>query len=222
MHLLKLFSFSTRVKFFCLLFSLASFSVWSQNLVQGTVMDSISSTPISNVYVRTRHSATVSDADGNFSLVVSPGDSLHFTHISYYDSAIAMDYKTHDPKIKMLRIFLRQKIRLLNEVKIYSYLSERVFKQKIIETIPQLSREEEIAAINSRIISYLARHAPTSPMDAHDNFVDYMKGPQGVVIFSSNPSKGLIRAFKNIINPATSSYKKFFNADSLEKAPRFH
>ncbi len=223
MHLLKLFSPSNWLKFSCLLYSLSSFlPVQSQNIVHGTIIDSISSIPISNVYVQTRHSATVSDADGNFSLVVSPGDTLHFSHISYYDSAISVNYKTHDSKIKTLKIFLRQKIRLLNEVKIYSYLSEWAFKQKIIETIPQPSREEEIAAINSKIISYLARYAPTSPMDANDNFVDYMKGPQGVVIFSSDPSKGLIRALKNIFNPTTPSYKKFFNADSVGKASRLH
>ena len=125
--------------------------------------------------------------------------------------------ETHYGKIT---VSLRQKIILLKEVKIYSYLSERMFKQMIIEKPPVLSQEEEIALINSRILSYVARYAPPAPMDAFDNYIDYMKGPQGVVILSSNPSKGLIRALKNVITPATSSYKKFFGANHLEEAPR--
>jgi hypothetical protein len=215
MHHLKFFFFSSWLKVICLLLLLSSsVPVRSQALLQGTVIDSASSLPIPEVNVWTTYTNTISDADGNFSLVVSPGDSLHFSHISYHDGVLPVDNKHHDTQIK---VFLRQKIRLLREVKIYSYLSESAFKQKIMETTPVLSREEEIALINSSIISYLARNAPASPMDAYDNYVDYMKGPQGVVIFSSNPSKGLIRAFKNIINLTTSSYRKFFNADSLER-----
>src|SRR6267154_2231949 len=199
MHFAKLFSFSIWLEFLCLLFALiASPPVRSQHQVQGTVIDSLSSVPVPDVYIRTRHSATISDADGNFSLVVSPGDTVYFSHTSYCALAIVVDNKTRDHKLK---IVLRQKVRLLNEVKVYSYLSEWAFKQKIIETTPQISREEALAAINSKIISYLARFAPAAPMNANDNYIDYMKGPQGVVIFSSNPSKGLIRALKNVINP---------------------
>jgi hypothetical protein len=220
MHFLKFLLFSIGPKVICLLLLLSSsVFVCSQALLQGTVIDSASSLPVPQVNVWANHTNTISDAGGNFSLVVSPGDTLHFSHISYCDRVVRVDSKNRDVNIK---VSLRQKIRLLREVKIYSYLSERAFKQKIIETTRLLSREEEMAKINSAIISYLARYAPTSPMDAYDNYIDYMKGPQGVVIFSSSPSKGLIRAFKNIINLATPSYKKFFNADSLERAPHLH
>ncbi len=89
-----------------------------------------------------------------------------------------------------------------------------------METTPVLSREEEIAQVNSKIISYLARYTPTYPMNANDNYIDYMKGPQPVVIFSSKPSKGLIRAIKNVVSPDLPTYKGFYNADSLIRTIR--
>jgi len=185
--------------------------------LEGTVMDSTTFQPIPQVNVWTRHSSTISDADGNFSLLVAQNDTLHFSHISYHD--LVMKYGIKNPTSR-IRIILRQRIRLLDEVKIYSFLSENAFKQKIMETNPVLSREEEIAQINSKIITCLARYAPTYPMDAHDNYIDYMKGPQGVVIFSSKASKGLIRAIKNVMSPNQPAYKRFLNSDSSLRALR--
>lgn len=207
MNFPKFLSFFVWQNFFCLLFFLAlSSSIYSQNYLRGTVIDSTTSQPIPQVNVWTNHSHTISDAEGNFSLLVWKDDTLHFTHISYYDLAIKVGHDTHLPVV----ISLQQKTRLLDEVKIYSYLSENAFKQKVMETTPVLSQEEEIAQINSKIMSYLAQYAPPCVMNANDNYVEYMKGPQGVVIFSSKPYKGLIRAFKNVLNPSLPSYKRFY------------
>ena len=186
--------------------------------LEGTVIDSVSAQPVPQVNAWTNHSYTTSDADGNFSLLVLAGDTIHFSHLSYHDFKVRHYNKTDQSKI---RIILRQKIRLLDEVKIYSYLSESAFRQKIMETTPVLSREEEIAQINSKIITYLARYLPAYPMSAHDNYIDYMKGPQGVVIFSSKPNKGLIRAIRNVINPNLLSYKRFLGSDSLMRSLRY-
>jgi hypothetical protein len=185
---------------------------------QGTVIDSATAQPIPQVNLWTNHSSTISNADGNFSLVVLDGDTIHFSHVSYHELAIKYDSKLPQPS---LIISLHQKIRLLDEVKIYFYLSESEFRQKIMETTPVLTREEEIAQINSKIITYLARYAPAYPMNAHDNYIDYMKGPQGVVILSSKPSKGLIRAIKNVIKPNLPSYKRFLNSDSSMRSLRY-
>jgi hypothetical protein len=173
-------------------------------------VDSATRQPIPQVNIWTKYSHTISDADGNFSLIVYKGDTVHFTHISYYDFKIKLDHDIHSFDI----ISLYQKIRLLDEVKVHSYISESAFKKKIMETIPVLSREEEIAKTNSKIMTYLARYAPAAPMNANENYIEYMKGPQGVVIFSNNPSKGLIKAIKNVFHHKP-TFEKFYRSDSL-------
>jgi hypothetical protein len=186
--------------------------------LSGTIIDSATALPIPQVNIWASNSSTVSDADGNFSLEVLRGDSIHFSHISYEDLTIKKHISVGQSQVA---IKMRERIRLLREVNVYWFLSENMFRQKIMETTLVPSREEEIAMINSKIISYLARYAPVCSMNAYDNHIDYMRGPQPVVIFSSKPTKGLIRAIKNVIRPNLPSYKKFFHTDSLVRSLRY-
>jgi len=223
MNLLTLLSLAAFLRLLCVLFFISlTHRVFSQietNTLRGTVIDSATNLPIPQVNIWTNHSNTISDAEGNFSLFVPQGDTVHFSHVSYH--GLIMKHDSNIPAT-LITIALTQKIRLLSEVQVYSYLSETDFRQKIIQTTPVLTREEEIVQINSKIINYMYRYAPTFPMNANDNYIEYMKGPQPVVIFSSKPSKGLVRAIKNVLTPSQPSYKKFFNSDSLVRGFRYH
>jgi len=209
-----------------LLFLVVSFQALSQAQIannrytrfSGRVIDSATSQSIPQAYIWTHHYSTMSNDDGSFSLRVKPTDTIHVSHVSYHDLTIIYDTLLGNLKVQ---IPLKQKIRMLEEVRIYSYLSESAFKRKIMETTRVLSLEEEIAMTNSKIISYLAKYAPAYPMNDYDNYTDYMKGPQGVVIFSNQPNKGLIRAIKSVIKPNIPSYQRFLRTDSSKIYSRF-
>jgi len=105
------------------------------------------------------------------------------------------------------------KINLLDEV-VISTMTESEFKQKILETTPQLTLEEEAALENIRIINQRAKFASPLPMGSYEAYRDFLKGPQGIVIFSSNGSKGLVKAIKNIVRPPTYKSSSSFNRGS--------
>ena len=68
---------------FCALF--LSVNLYSQSLLDGKVMDDVSSDPIAgvNVIVKGTSSGTASDFNGNFSINVSSGDVLVFSYVGY-------------------------------------------------------------------------------------------------------------------------------------------
>src|SRR6478736_2839973 len=140
MNLFEFLSFFGRQMLFCLLLFLTfSPSSYSQNQLRGTVVDSATRKPIPLVSIWTNYSHTISDGEGNFSLAVWKDDTVHFTHISYQDFIFKPDHDMHPLEVI---VSLHQKVRLLDEVKVYSYLSESAFKRKIMGTIPVPSKEE--------------------------------------------------------------------------------
>lgn len=166
-----------------------------RRMMRGVITDGTTSRGIPNVYVRATSFGVISDAEGNFSMALSLGDSLHFSHLSYLPYSIVFHTDLNHNKFV---IVLSPKITFLKEVTI-TPLTEDEFQRKILETTPQLSREEEIAQENVQILNHATKFAMPLQMDSYQSYRDYMKGPQGVVLFSSNGSKGLVRAIKNVV-----------------------
>lgn len=109
---------------------------------------------------------------------------------------------------KRLTVAMAPKVRTLDPVTVNSTLTESEFKEKVLNTTPVLTKEEELARENAQIMRRIALYAPQQSMNANDNYLDYMKGPQGVVLFSNKPGKGLISAVKNIVKPKKLVYKR--------------
>jgi hypothetical protein len=166
-----------------------------RKIVHGVVTDGTTSRGIPNVYIRTTSFGVISDSEGNFSTALSSGDSLHFSHLSYLPYHTIFSAELNSDKFV---IVLSPKITFLKEVTV-TPLTEDEFQRKILETTPQLSPEEEIAQENIQLLNHAAKFAMPLQMDSYQSYRDYIKGPQGVVLFSSNGSKGLIRAIKNVI-----------------------
>ena len=97
---------------FCALF--LSVNLYSQSLLDGKVMDDVSSDPIAgvNVVVKGTSSGTASDFNGNFSINVSSGDVLVFSYVGYttreitYNGELSMDVSLSEDASQLDEILL--------------------------------------------------------------------------------------------------------------------
>ncbi len=196
---------------YSLLFCLCYLAAFSQDQtigyteVKGVLIDSLTSLPITSVHIRTNHFKTVSNPDGSFSILVLPGDSVHFSHVSYHDIIIPFHQLIHHTP---MRVAMMQKVTLLDAVSVYT-LSEASFKEKILETTVVESQEEQNAKTNMAVLNYYMKSLPPLEMTGSENYREYMKGPQGVTIFSSSGQKGLIKAIRDVIKAKPIPYKAF-------------
>jgi TonB-linked SusC/RagA family outer membrane protein len=93
-----------------------SFSVFAQNVVTGKITDEQTNLPIvgASVVIKGEKKGTVSDANGNFSINVSPSSSIVVTSIGYADKEVLVTSGT-------LNITLSQISKSLNEVVVIGY-----------------------------------------------------------------------------------------------------
>lgn len=100
---------------FCALF--LSVNLYSQSLLDGKVMDDVSSDPIAgvNVIVKGTSSGTASDFNGNFSINVSSGDVLVFSYVGYTTREI-----TYNGELSM-KVSLSEDASQLDEILLIGY-----------------------------------------------------------------------------------------------------
>ena len=178
----------------CLLLSyLSAFSQPKESLrVFGVVIDSVYQLPISDVHVSTKRYGTISAENGIFSLLLSSGDSLYFSHVSYKPFVFVYYAGIHNH----LKIALIPKIRILKEVKVFPFDTEEAFKTKLLEGDAVESQEVETAKQNSAKLKGLGAYAPPPPLTNLGRFEDGLAGPQGFTFFSSKSGKGILELIK--------------------------
>lgn len=98
----------------------------------------------------------------------------------------------------------------MQELIIRDYLPEEQLKQEMLEYEVEYTLEEVNAINNVQQSTILYKKGYVPEMNSLDNFKYYMKEPQGVTLFSSNPSKGLIKSLKRL-----SQQKKNYYPHSL-------
>ncbi|MBP7499003.1 MAG: carboxypeptidase-like regulatory domain-containing protein, partial [Chryseobacterium sp.] len=83
----RFLSFSSSRKFMVVLFATISSSIYSQQIIKGSVVSNSDGKPVSNATIKIANSNVLveSDADGNFEITASPDDVLVFTS-SDFDS----------------------------------------------------------------------------------------------------------------------------------------
>jgi len=162
-------------------------------LVHGVIKDAQTFKPISFVTIVSSSHGSFSNNEGYFTIKVHDGDSIKISHINY-DLEIIL---TIDLEIPLL-IFLNQKVHLLNEIVVSGFPSENELREEVLKTRIQPT-QFELNAKNNIYDSHLIFLSGYEPdFDFLDNYKMYLKGPQDATFISTNPSKGLLKAFKNI------------------------
>lgn len=162
----------------CLLLSyLGAFSQANDSgqRVFGVVIDSLYQLPISDVHISTKRYGTVSAENGIFSLLLSSGDSLFFSHVNYRPFVFVYYAGIHNH----LKIALIPKVRILKEVRVLPFDTEEAFKTKLLEGDALESAEVEAAKENSAKLKGLGAYAPPSPVTNLSRFEADLAGPQG-------------------------------------------
>ena len=186
--------------FLCCFMLLFSHTLFSQRLVvqprqlQGWVQDGESFQPVSFAHVLIGNTGTETDAEGRFIIEANPGDTLRITHVSYQTFVLAVQENMRDS----LLITLQPRAHMLREVDIFGLPTEEAFKQEILQLRIAPSMEEEHAKQNILYARQLFLLDVTPEMNSLDNYLWYQNRPQGVSLFSTNPSRGLSRALKQI------------------------
>lgn len=181
-----------------------------EHKIVGTVYDAKTFRPISFVNIFTSTTGTYTNINGHFSLTIKLTDTLHFSHVNYFRYDLPAAQLGQDSAI----IFLVEKEIILNEITISGLPSEEIFKGKILETKNQETKEETYAKTNFFNAQKLFRAGYTPSMNSEDNYKIYMEGSKGVSILSSDPSKGLIKALRNI-----SQYNSIINSYQTSPQP---
>jgi len=172
-----------------------------EQVVCGFVKDQQTMESVPSVHVVGAREGTFSDQNGYFRILAFPRDTLRFSHINYQvHTGLA------DSSSDTIRVFLQTNDLLLKEVTVRGLPSEERFKRQLLRTRPTISAEEINARTNFAYTHqlFLSGYVPT--MNSEDNYRWHSQEPQGITLFSSGPTGGLIKAFRNL----SRNYSKSF------------
>ncbi|TDX86866.1 SusC/RagA family TonB-linked outer membrane protein [Epilithonimonas xixisoli] len=113
----RFLSFSSSRKFMVVLFATISSSIYSQQIIKGSVVSNSDGKPVSNATIKIANSKVLveSDADGNFEITASPDDVLVFTSSDFDSQEIKVGKKT------LFNIKLRRNLNNIDEVVVIGY-----------------------------------------------------------------------------------------------------
>ncbi|WKN41669.1 carboxypeptidase-like regulatory domain-containing protein [Tunicatimonas pelagia] len=164
-----------------------------ERVVCGIVKDQLTLEPVSSVHVIGAREGTFSDQNGYFLIHTFPTDTLRFSHINYQTHTVLADSSSDT-----IRVFLQTNDFLLKEVTVLGLPSEERFKRQLLRTRPTITTEEIHARTNFAYSHqlFLSGYVPT--MNSEDNYRWHIQEPRGITLFSSGPTGGLIKAFRNL------------------------
>ena len=170
-------------------------------LLRGRVVDKATGEPLYFAsIIRNQNSGTTTDATGSFSLQIDRPDILAITYIGYKSTTFRLppdfaggEYQAEIP--------LEKDVIRLGTVNVRP-LTEQGFKEEFMQLQVE-TEEEKNARDNILLIREQGILGVIPRMDGFDNYRNFVNGPQGVSIFSTGPTKGLLRGLKK----AVKSYK---------------
>ncbi|WKN33745.1 hypothetical protein PZB74_10450 [Porifericola rhodea] len=188
-----------------------SLNIFAQNegrVIWGIVKElpTYQAVPIVNIQGGIKGAYT--NVEGEFSLRVIEGDTLSVTHINYYPLRLILNEEDEDT----IQIFLFARENTLKELVIRGLPSEEKFVNDLLEHRGQKTSQELLSEKNTSLAHayFLIGYVPE--MDGVDNHKWYVAGPRMVTFFSSGPSKGILRAFKNIDKDYASPTLKLYSS----------
>lgn len=192
----------------------------TSTMFSGQIVDAERFFPISFAHIVGNETQVIADADGNFSISVHIGDTLTFSHINFERYSLLITASPLQP----IRVYMKKKENLMDEIIIRDYLLEEELKQEIVEHEVKYSEEEINAIQNVAFSTLLYKKGYVPEMNSLDNFKNYMKEPQGVSLFSSDPSKGLIKSIQRLSqqNKNSSSNRLRLNQTDTTTIYRFY
>ncbi|MBR09813.1 MAG: hypothetical protein CMP48_19265 [Rickettsiales bacterium] len=197
-----------RSKIVALLISLIIIPLISeaQQQVIGRILEESTLSPIPFAHIRTDSIGTISNKEGWFQIIADSKDTIWVSHVNYVQKPLTLVH-TNDT----LTVYLTPAITKLNEVIISQFPSEEKLKSELIKHDVPMSQEEYSAKQNMKLATMIYLSGYTPKMTSWDNYNEFIRGPQGVSIFSSDPSKGLFKSIRNL------SKKNYFHYNTQIK-----
>lgn len=112
--------------------------------IAGKIIDAETEAPVSYVHVvnKTTGKGTVSNADGRFSIQITPVDTLLFSAIGFESYAFSLDKKIPENKLQVV-IKMNTSTMELQPVNIFAYKDEYALKRALIEMDVPLETNEQ-------------------------------------------------------------------------------
>jgi TonB-linked SusC/RagA family outer membrane protein len=138
------------LRLFCFFLSLSTSVAWAQTItVRGQVSDALGTLPGASVVVkgseRTILVGTVTDMDGNYSLVVNPNDILVFSFVGYESIEVAVEGRS------VINVRLQDAASLLSEVVVVGYGVQK--RESVVASIAQTTGDELLKTGSATSIS---------------------------------------------------------------------
>ncbi|MGK7391462.1 MAG: carboxypeptidase-like regulatory domain-containing protein [Candidatus Cyclobacteriaceae bacterium M2_1C_046] len=121
-------------------------------LLAGVVMDLQErfALPFVNVKVKNTYYGTATDISGYFSIFISPGDTLEFSHLGYKDASFIMPFNVGEEQYTLLQLMQRDTM-VLEEVVIFPWPEYSNFLGAFLDTPPAFEMEELIIEVKQEI-----------------------------------------------------------------------
>lgn len=180
-------------------------------VLSGKVVQDSTYTPLGGVHIaRNGKPIAVADAQGAFSLQVSPGDTITWSHVGFAQKRLRIPHTTKTVVYKLIR--LEEVAEVLAPVEVRPWPADtRQLKAEILRKTPQTSPQQNHALRNMAIANYHAVYGgkhQLAPMSADDNYRNRIEGPQGFDI--GGAANLLIRAAKGEHAPGTYQHFKHY------------
>ncbi len=164
--------------------------------------DSVSIIPGVHVYVPKVGRGTTTNPYGFFSMPVLEGDSIVFSAVGFQRESFIVPQHEKDQSLKVI-ITMTEDIAFLEEVEVFPYPSEAMFKEAVLAV--QLPNQEEINNIEAWLAKQYMREAyknlPASPGANHRYFMDQQ---------AQSIQNRYMRPQNNLLNPF--AWAQFINS----------
>jgi hypothetical protein len=106
-------------------------------LLTGVMLDSESreALPYVNIQVANTIYGTASGTNGQFSIFISPGDTLLFSYVGYVDARFIMPLELNTHNYSLIQL-MRQKTTVLEEILVFPWPTMDSFKQAFLDVEP--------------------------------------------------------------------------------------
>ena len=179
----------------------ASISGYSQNnpisneslVLTGIIWDAETFQPVPYANVYTSRQGTFTNLKGEYRIKIQKDDTLNVSHISYQAQK-----SVFSGNVENQFFWLKPLTTTLSEVVVSPLPSEQDMKSIILQT---QTEEPQILMRGRRNLKtiqnmYLGGYKPE--MNSADNYLNYLRGPQDVSLFSTSPTRGIGSVIRNL------------------------
>ncbi|UCS94516.1 hypothetical protein KZP23_05695 [Echinicola marina] len=164
-------------------------------VIEGKVIDAKTGQGIPVVRISSSLERVSSDETGNFVIKANVGDQLSFVHLTFE----TVYYPVSGDDVG-LEISLTERILELREFEVTDFPSEQAFKEAMMNTTIDYASKRKIMGNNLQTIMKIKDLGYQYDFSSYNTLLNNVNTGGGITLFSSNPSHGLLGAFKKLIN----------------------